>query len=70
MKIVEGLPALPLTAVVRGAGVRWEQSGIHMRSYAGQSVSLSESLDLSRRPLVSPSFSGTYASSSARQQLT
>ncbi|MDG1983383.1 MAG: carboxypeptidase-like regulatory domain-containing protein [Planctomycetota bacterium] len=39
-QLIEGLPALPLTAVVRGAGVRWEQSGIHMRSYAGQTLTL------------------------------
>ncbi len=39
-QLIEGLPALPLTAVVRGAGERWEQSGIHMRSYAGQTLTL------------------------------
>lgn len=39
-QLIEALPALPLTAVVRGEDVRWEQSGIHMRSYAGQTLTL------------------------------
>lgn len=38
--LLEGLPATPLTAVVKGQVTRWEQAGVDPRAYAGQTLTL------------------------------
>ena len=38
--LFEGLPAMPLTAVVKGQATRWEQAGVDPRAYAGQTLTL------------------------------